>query len=199
MNDSVFTFAELAVLAGGSPHWAELRDLLSIPGANDGVIAAGVSSLLMRELARTEPAGGLVVRDDVRTRVDLLWAPARVISLTRGDATGMNVAIVLVPDSGSRTIVLSLVHPGVFDITPLLPATDSVVQLRDFVLALVADGKTALALGPKNAPAEILLGHEGGTWSMGRVSDELSKHPHTTDQAAVAGALEKWLRAWLAR
>ena len=194
--DSTLTFAELEFVAGQAPLWPEVRDLLSLPAGADGVAAAGLSSLLARGLA-TVADGGVQLRDDVSHRVDLLFRPSGVVTLTRGDTSGLAVALALVPDGGGPTALVSLVGPGVFAITPLVAAEDPAVQLRDLVMALAAEGKTALALGPKDSAGEIVLSHDSGLWALGRAVDDPAGRATTTDQASVANTVEKWLRAWL--
>lgn len=196
MTNTPLTFAELTVIAQDSPHWNELRQLLSIPDVDQAVVAAGISSLLARGLAVAR-SDGFRVRDDIRAAVDLLWTPAHVITLTRGDESGLNVAQLLVPDDGGRTVVVSLVQPGVFDISPLVPAQDRVVQLRELVMALAEEGRTGLAIGTKDSVGEILLGHDAGVWSLGRTSQPLEEHPKTPDRDAIGTALDRWFSAWL--
>ena len=144
MDADTFTFAELEFVARDWPHWTDVRDLLSIGPAGEGVVAAGASSLIMRELARVVD-GGVGVRADVRERIALLFRPSRVVSITRGDPSGLNVALALIPNSGERTCLVSLGGPGVYQVTPLLATEDAAAQLRDLILAL-SGGKNEVHL-----------------------------------------------------
>jgi len=197
MNDHTFTFAELEFLAGDEPSWPDVRALLSIGSSGDAVAAAGASSLVMRGLAQAT-AGGFNVRTDVRAHVALLFRPSRVITITRGDATGLNLALALLPASGAPTCLVSLGGPGVYEVSVLKPSEDPGAQLRDVILALAREGRTALTIGPKDAPGELLISHDSGTWTLGRTADERSAQGTSDDESAVAASLEAWLRTWLA-
>lgn len=199
MSDSSFTFAELEYLGGAAEHWPDVRALLSLPEGGDVIAAAGLSSLLVRDLARIE-GGAAQVRADVTERVLLLLRPSRVVRVSRSDDSGLTTAAFLVPANGDRTALVSLVAPGVYDLAVLKPAEDAAAQLRDVALELAEEGRAALVLGPKDGPGEILLGHStDGVWTLGRVSDDPSRHHTGSDRAAVSGAIEQWIRSWLTR
>lgn len=196
MNDNVFTFAELEFIAKDEPSWEDVRQLLSIGPVGDGVVAAGASSLLMRDLARLTD-GQLKVRPDVSAHVALLFRPSKVVSVARADGTGLNLALALLPRSGAPTCLVSLGGPGIYEVTALKPAEDAAAQLAELIVALAKDGTTAMAIGPKDAPGELLLGHDGTTWRLGRTADDPTKHGTTTDQDEITRTLLTWLRSWL--
>jgi hypothetical protein len=195
MEDDL-TFAEISCIAADAPGWDDVQTLLDLPASADGVQAAGASSLMVRGLARLEN-GKLVFREDVAAKVALLFRPSMPVWLSRSDGSGLNAAVALVPDSGDATCVASVSAPGVYSIDPLKPTQDPALQLRDLVMALAKDGRTAMTLGPKEAPNELLLGHDGDSWTIGRSVDEAAKHQKTDSEATAAAIVEERIRAWL--
>jgi hypothetical protein len=195
MEDDL-TFAEISCIAADAPGWGDVQTLLDLPASADGVQAAGASSLMVRGLARLEN-GKLGIREDVAAKVALLFRPSKPVWMSRSDGSGLNAAVALVPDSGEATCVASVSAPGVYSIDPLKPTQDPALQLRDLVMALAKDGRTAMTLGSKEAPNELLLGHDGESWTIGRSLDEAGDHQKTDSEETVAAMVEERIRAWV--
>lgn len=188
------TFAELYYLLGSDHSWPSLSALLDVPEPSPQVAAAGVSSLLARNLARVD-GGDLTVETPVQFSAGLLLRPARSIGILRADQSGLGGALVFLPLSGAPSVQVGLDAPGVYDIVPFKEHSDPVAQLAEMCVELAVDSGSAISFMDSSIPsaaAPWVITHMNGIWRLRQEGEE-----HATlesgDREAVLNFVSKQL------
>lgn len=170
MSTSRFTFAELEFLLRTDERWPSLREALGMSyQPSDGIVAAGLASLIARELARVD-GQDVLVEPSAQVPAAALIADGVLVSLALNVGEQIALSSFKTSDDPAGCILVSLVAAGVFDIRVFVPDAKPAVLLADLVQALLGEQDGALSLGTGDTVVQIH--HAGDQW--GRRSEASS-------------------------
>jgi len=155
-QEFLLTFAELEALVGTEPHWPTVRAAMNTRApADEQVAQAGMSSLLVRNLARLAEDGRTQVMNVVGDLVKPLGAATDVIGVTLAEQDGSVAPFLLCAGGGSRTLV-RVAGPGVLALSPLVDDTQIPEQVALLAGALLDDHEGAVLVKPQNKQATTI-------------------------------------------
>jgi len=174
------TFAELEFGLERSPGWAVTRRRLGIAEPADGsaVAAAGLASLIVRELVLASPPEGLSMSPELGAALALLQLPSHWLDVAcTGEDGTLGAYVGLAEDA--PIVVLSLAAPGVFEVRAVESGGDVPAAFAQVIGGLVSSTKSVL-VGYRGTEAnsrfEVLRGSDG----------ELTLYDHVDSAPALA-------------
>lgn len=178
-----FSFAELDYLLGGSDRWPALRARLAFPNSSDpdAFATAGLASLLARRLI-SKVGEELVVDASGVLLARALLEPATNVDLSWADADSMRFGVLF---AAADPVLLSVVAPGVVELTALNGGRPLADVVSDIILSTTAEG-AFMALGASGSDP-ILIGRTADGWRLGGDPDK--GEPASADESTVRAAI----------
>jgi len=186
-NELLLTFAELEALAGGESLWPQVRAAMNTrPPADEQVAAAGLASLLVRDLARLAEDGSPQVASVVAQLAQRVGRASVVVGVTHAhlDETVMPLLLCADGDPDERVLV-RVAGPGVVALSPLVNEAPVPDQVAILVRALLDDSDGAVLVKPLGALG-VTIRKQGEQWEVGHsISEGPAEFQHVTQQEAL--------------
>jgi len=196
----LLTFAELEFIFQDDPKWPLMRDQFNgVPPACHEIIDAGMTSLLVRDIATIGPDHIVTVRDEALALASAVTdspCPVGVAMMLEAGAA----PAVYCPTLDGRHVLVSVELPGILlfqDLPTYVPPVDQAMQLVEKA-ASVPDA----VVGVKAVnQAGCLLRRQGEAWQLGdlnRDPTDLDSFFQPSTQEAVMAAARAYLTEHLA-